>query len=227
MCIIVVQPIGKNISRKTLETCFCNNPDGAGYMFTRDKKLVIKKGYFTFDSFYHNYKIDWIENGGVSPFVLHFRIATHGNIDRLNCHPHRLKENLAFVHNGIFSSVKAIRAKESKSDTLQAAIIFKQLPDNWFYCKSMKILVGDFFKANNSYGAFMDNTGQLFMTDKNSWTKKNKILYSNDSFEDKVWNFMPHTKKDDQHTGPYTADYGDYYDNVYDNYGCFRCSTPD
>lgn len=223
MCIIVVQPIGKSISRKTLETCFYNNPDGTGYMFTRDKKLIIKKGYFTFDSFYHNYKIDWIMNGKLSPFILHFRIATHGNVDRINCHPHQLKENLAFVHNGVFSSVKPIKAKVSKSDTLRAAIIFKQLPDNWFYCKSMKILVEDFFKANSSYGAFMDNTGQLFITDKKSWVKKNKILYSNGSFEDREWNFVPYTEKNSL----YEKCYNDCYDNKPDNYDCFQYSTPD
>lgn len=183
MCIIVIQPIKKDIDRQTLENCFTNNPDGAGYMFTDNKQLIVKKGYFTFDSFYQVYKKDWIMAGDQSPFILHFRIATHGVLDKTNCHPHRLNDNLAFVHNGIFNNVKKLKAKDSKSDTMRAAIIFKQLSPNWFYKQSLRILVKAFFEAENSRGAFMDNHGQYWITDKENWYKKNKIWYSNESFE--------------------------------------------
>lgn len=50
-----------------------------------------------------------------SPFVLHFRIATSGERDELNTHPHKVGDDLYMVHNGIMSSW----AKgEKKSDTV-------------------------------------------------------------------------------------------------------------
>lgn len=177
-----MQPKKKTVSKKRLEICFANNPDGAGYMFSRKGGLVIRKGFFTFDSFYQSYKIDWLDYGNTSDFILHFRIATHGLVDVTNCHPHKLSNKLAFAHNGIFRPVNTIKAADYKSDTMRAAIIFKQLPANWYYKHGLRILVEEFFNSCNSYGAFMDNAGDIWLTNKSEWGQDKKIWFSNDSY---------------------------------------------
>jgi hypothetical protein len=184
MCIIVVQPKKKTISKKRLEACFANNPDGAGYMFSHNRGLVIRKGFFTFDSFYRSYKLDWLDYGKTSYFILHFRIATHGSVDITNCHPHKLSNRLAFVHNGIFRVANTIKAADHKSDTMRAAIIFKQLPADWYYKRGLRILVEEFFNSCNSYGAFMNDVGDIWLTNKADWKQDKKIWFSNDSYMD-------------------------------------------
>lgn len=187
MCIIVVQPTGKSIPRERLKNCFDNNADGAGYMYVENRVLKIRKGFFTFDSFYQAYKLDHVVYGISSPFILHFRIATHGNVDRTNCHPHSLNKNLAFAHNGIFHNVSDIEAKKSKSDSMRAAIIFKQLPIDWFYKKGLRVLVETFFNEAQSFGAFLDNQKQVWLTDKKSWVKNRGIYYSNETYDYTPW----------------------------------------
>ena len=73
MCIAIYKPEGHLIPQETLERCFNANPDGAGYMFHKNDKLYIKKGFFTFKEFWSSYKRDKSKQT-----VIHFRIKTHG-----------------------------------------------------------------------------------------------------------------------------------------------------
>lgn len=109
MCIIIAKQKGLAITKEILQNCFNNNPDGTGFCVEVDGKLLINKGYFTFDDFYTAYQP--YEN---EKTLIHFRIKTHGKIDEDNCHPFRVSDNIAFVHNGIISNVKA---NNDKSDT--------------------------------------------------------------------------------------------------------------
>src|SRR3990167_8960546 len=114
MCIAIAKQAGLAIQENILKTCFENNPDGAGFCVEVDGKLIINKGYFTFEDFYTAYQPYEYKKA-----LLHFRIRTHGDIDTDNCHPFVISDNLAFVHNGI---INAVHAKGSESDT----IIFNQ-----------------------------------------------------------------------------------------------------
>ena len=109
MCIAIMKSENKKISKTTLQRCYESNPDGAGFMFAADKKLTVKKGYFTFKEFYKEYKPH--ENKQV---LLHFRIKTHGPIDKDNCHPFLVNSGLGFIHNGIISGY----GDNKQSDTI-------------------------------------------------------------------------------------------------------------
>ena len=219
MCIIVVQPKNKKISRTTLEICYANNPDGAGYMFSYNGRLFVRKGFFTFDSFYQAYKLDHIDNGTHSTFVLHFRIATHGLLDKNNCHPHRISNSLAFAHNGIFNRVKHIQAKKTKSDSIRAGIIFKQLPADWYKLKGLRLLVEDFFINNNSYGAFLDGSGEVWLTDKKNWQKNRGIFYSNSTYCDKMYFSLHEYKTPTNRDNIQKDEYNDSWDEYAATYG--------
>jgi predicted glutamine amidotransferase len=71
-------------------------------IYTNNGQIKVFKEMTNFDRFYKEYAKQRKANKG-SNFVLHFRIATSGKIDKTNCHPFAVNKNLAFVHNGIIS----------------------------------------------------------------------------------------------------------------------------
>ena len=89
MCIIAIKNKGIELpSEQILETMFKNNSDGAGFMYAVDNKLIIQKGYMTFRSFMSalkklEQKYDLTE----IPLVMHFRIATSGQVDSRDLSP--------------------------------------------------------------------------------------------------------------------------------------------
>lgn len=120
MCVIVYKPIGKRLpSKSILKKCFERNPDGAGYMLPLNDKVVIHKGFMTFNDFKKDIerfikdnKINVVE----TPIVLHFRITTQGGVQAELCHPYPIcrdydemrkletTADMALCHNGIISS---------------------------------------------------------------------------------------------------------------------------
>lgn len=115
MCVILVKERGIELPTKdVLESCWKRNPDGAGFMFNDCDKVVIMKGFMTFDEFYlrlqtANEFYHLKEKG----LVIHFRIATSGLKDKGNCHPYPISNDnldlresfitteLGIAHNGI------------------------------------------------------------------------------------------------------------------------------
>ena len=110
MCIAIMKSANKKISKSTLRRCYDANPDGAGFMYAEDKQLVVKKGYFTFKEFYKEYKPH-----GDKQVLIHFRIKTHGPINKDNCHPFLVNSGLGFIHNGIITGY----GSNTKSDTIE------------------------------------------------------------------------------------------------------------
>ena len=52
MCIIVVKDKNKPLPKlEYLKNCFENNPDGMGFMYLKNNKVIIDKGYMTYKSF--------------------------------------------------------------------------------------------------------------------------------------------------------------------------------
>lgn len=118
MCVILVKEKGIELpTKKVLKCCWERNPDGAGFMFNDYDKVVIMKGFMTFEEFYlrlqtANEFYHLKEKG----LVIHFRIATSGLKDKGNCHPYPISNDnldlrksfitteLGIAHNGIIRS---------------------------------------------------------------------------------------------------------------------------
>lgn len=115
MCVILVKERGIELPTKgVLESCWKRNPDGAGFMFNNSNKVVIMKGFMTFEEFYLRLQTAnefyHLKEKGV---VIHFRIATSGLKDKGNCHPYPISNDnldlrksfilteLGIAHNGI------------------------------------------------------------------------------------------------------------------------------
>ena len=128
MCIIVYKPKKKTIDDRFMEhmkSCEAHNPDGFGYMYPENGKVVIRKGFFTWPVI--EKELRKLMDKKVN-MVFHFRLATHGTINRQNCHPfpisgevkHLLSVkgewDMGAVHNGIITWCSPIK-KSTLSDS--------------------------------------------------------------------------------------------------------------
>ena len=177
MCIAIMKSENKKISKTTLQRCYESNPDGAGFMFAADKKLTVKKGYFTFKEFYKEYKPH--ENKQV---LLHFRIKTHGPIDKNNCHPFLVNSGLGFIHNGIISGY----GDNKQSDTIDfnksilQKIVSKHGNMGLFDDPMVELIEN---VIGYSKLVFLDRHGnyRIMNEDKGHWN--NGVWYSNNSYK--------------------------------------------
>ena len=177
MCIAIMKSENKKISKATLQRCYESNPDGAGFMFAANKELTVKKGYFTFKEFYKEYKPH--ENKQV---LLHFRIKTHGPIDKNNCHPFLVNSGLGFIHNGIISGY----GDNKQSDTIDfnksilQKIVSKHGNMGLFDDPMVELIEN---VIGYSKLVFLDRHGnyRIMNEDKGHWN--NGVWYSNNSYK--------------------------------------------
>ena len=112
MCVICIKPENTKFpTEDRMRDMFASNPDGAGFMFVRNKKVIIRKGFMKFKHFMKALRQEEVEDKDI--VVMHFRIATAGSVSGKNCHPfpiaesltelraQRLETDLAMAHNGI------------------------------------------------------------------------------------------------------------------------------
>lgn len=151
MCIIVYKPENVEMpSAEILATCFEINNDGAGYMFVKDDKVHINKGFSTFEDFYKSLMRDY--RNYKSPYVIHFRIKTHGANDQTNTHPFVVSKNMAdllelktdcdmgLAHNGMFS-LPSQEISTSYSDTMYfVRDYFSHLAKSYQYYKNNDLI---------------------------------------------------------------------------------------
>jgi len=110
MCVAIIKPKGsKRPTKETLKRCWTANPDGGGFAVISDNKILIKKGFMDFDSYWQEVKK--IPKNKYA--VLHMRIATSGGITPQNTHPFPISDNpqdlkqltlisdTLVVHNGV------------------------------------------------------------------------------------------------------------------------------
>ena len=126
MCIIAIK--NKNIKMwddSIIKVMFKNNPDGAGFMYAKNGKVYINKGFMKVEHFLVALKKNDLTT---YPVVLHFRIGTHGGNTKGNTHPFPLTckipllqkthvvTDVGIVHNGIINS---IIPRKKISDTME------------------------------------------------------------------------------------------------------------
>lgn len=133
MCIIVFddRAPGKRLDRDVLKRCQETNPHGMGVMWSNLRHLKVWHSMDDFDGIWQRYCS--ARNAGY-PVAVHFRVTTHGESSVENCHPFIVEPGeVAFMHNGTFTSVLRHLPKDSKlSDTAYFnEHILKLLPVDW------------------------------------------------------------------------------------------------
>lgn len=215
MCIIIAKDkIGRLPSETELKNAFEYNNNGAGFMYVNNGKVIIDKGYMTFESFYKRYKelLNKYNNFKNKSLVIHCRIGTSGKNNKGNTHPYPITndtkllktrhiENLdiGIVHNGIIRGYGTATGLNDTQEYITKLIY--PLYEHWkdFYKnEDMLYQIGE---ATNSKFAILDNTDTIY--------------YIGDFINDNGLNFSNETyKKYTYHS--YGFDYNSYwYDRLY------------
>ena len=100
---IAWKPKKIKIPEEHLLNGFMENPDGCGFMYPKEGKLVIEKPFYKYDDFIKRYKkaIKELHN---PPVVIHFRTRASGAINDTNTMPlYVKKDKLGVCHNGVIS----------------------------------------------------------------------------------------------------------------------------
>lgn len=193
MCIIVVKPAGVKLpAMNTLENCWYNNNDGAGFMYATGGTVHIEKGFMSLKDFKAALKrlkksID-VTN---TPMVLHFRITTHGGTSPGNTHPFPVSEKLPLLtmtksktplgvaHNGI---IDITPSKKDISDTMEYIINqlapLYQLKKDFYRRPAGKKLIYNFIKSKM---VFLDGNGRIETI--GDFITEDGVLYSNSSYK--------------------------------------------
>ena len=183
MCIAILSPKGTQLSKETLNICWLNNYNGAGFAYNDDSgKLHTVKEMENFDKFYDKYEAIRTKFPN-STMLIHFRISTHGVINRTNCHPFKVNKDLAFIHNGV---IRDVEDDKKYSDTnMFNRTILRMLPGlniSMLTSKGMKKLMGEFIGYSKLVFMDSDNNYAIINEQKGHWGEDG-IWYSNDSYK--------------------------------------------
>ncbi|MBF84402.1 MAG: hypothetical protein CL489_07975 [Acidobacteria bacterium] len=117
-----------------------------------------------------------------APAVLHWRWATHGEMNEKNTHPHRLSPNWAFCHNGILSQT----VSKKRSDTVMFAKTFlgpitdqlKPLLKNDKWIESLGHLIG------TNKLTFLNKDGEYYIVNEalGTWSATYNCWFSNNRY---------------------------------------------
>ena len=177
MCVAVLKPKDSSIDDKTLEKCWESNPDGGGFMYVNNDKIIIRK---ELDSF-KKYKTLYRKHESLidTDFILHFRIATSGLIDVANTHPHKVNDDVYMVHNGVIDRCADVNSKIS--DTMKFCKFISNLPNNFTGNKSMIELITGYIGTDKMI--FLNRNGDIKIVNENKGIWKNGNWYSNGNWE--------------------------------------------
>lgn len=188
MCIAIVTKPGAVVSDANIRAAASSNRDGGGMAFIRDGKVVIEKGFMKVDDFLAKYKE--VQEEGLhldNPMLIHFRIATTGEVGPANCHPFKVgvaDGDAALVHNGSFYSG---RNSAEKSDT---RVVAERVGHKFLYEPTLfaKQAIGKQL-GNYNKVALLYNTGDYIIIneDQGSWNDDKTIWYSNSWFAGRAY----------------------------------------
>ena len=127
MCIICASPAGvRQPTDSQIKTMFAHNPHGAGYMYARDGKVIIHKGFMNLNDFLTSVHSEHFT--AEDSVVYHFRISTQAGVCPEMTHPFPLSNHLGHMkaldlscpigvaHNGIIP-LTTDRTQHEYSDT--------------------------------------------------------------------------------------------------------------
>lgn len=201
MCIIVAVPAGVEIpSDEVLRECFESNPDGAGFMYSDGKRVRIRKGFMTWDEF--KSALDAELDAGLifkeSAVVLHFRIATHGKVKPMCCHPFPVSDEPSdlratsidarwgIAHNGV---IHGMETNKSWSDSMDfvAGVVTPLARMNSAFMHSEDAIELLETACQGSRLAIVDNAGDLALVGR--FVEDGGVFYSNTSYLPTRWNY--------------------------------------
>lgn len=193
MCVICVSPYGvQQPSKRAITNMYTYNHHGAGYMYVRDGHVVIHKGFDSLADYLDAIASENFTSDDVVAY--HFRIATQARRHEM-CHPFPLTDDEAelqawdtiaefgVAHNGIIS--KTSNGNPLLSDT--ALYIRDYLAPR---IKTEDDITDELLdeierETDTSKIVILSGSGRAWLTGK--WIYDRGLLYSNDSYQDRVY----------------------------------------
>ena len=191
MCIICVSRSGiRQPTVSSIRSMFKNNPHGAGFMYARDGKVHISKGYMDVDEY-----IEAVERANFTAadsVVYHFRISTQAGVGPAMTHPFPLSNQLEHMkalevtcpcgvaHNGVIM----LTTDPSNHEYSDTAIFIVDYLSGIIKCgydlRDQETLDYIFHLARSKF-AIMDGTG--YVATIGTFINNRGLLFSNDSFQ--------------------------------------------
>lgn len=233
MCVIVAKTKKASLPKlEHLKNCFNYNADGCGFMYVKNNKVIIDKGYMNYADFEKRYKKLCKENNDFKNknLIIHFRIGTSAENTKEHTHPYPLTNNkkelhklkteckVGIVHNGIIADYTP---KTKQTNDTQEFIINYLYPlyknYNEFY--KNKYITDGIQTITNSKFVILDNNDNMTMI--GDFINEKKVYYSNNTYKTtysyKWYNYESDYKQ-------YEKDFYNYKDNI-KNYGLYYYDT--
>ena len=197
MCIICVSPARtRQPSISQIKTMFLNNPHGAGYMFAREGRVHIHKGFMDIDSFLSAVKAENFT--AKDSVVYHFRISTQAGVNPEMTHPFPLSNRLLHMkaldvecpcgvaHNGIIRLTSDPSQREYSDTALFITRYMAQMVHGLDDLKDAQLL-NRIERLAGSKLAIMDGSG--YIATIGHFINERGLLFSNDSYQELRWRY--------------------------------------
>ena len=197
MCIICVSPARtRQPSISQIKMMFMNNPHGAGYMFVREGRVHIHKGFMDIDSFLSAIKAEHFT--AKDSVVYHFRISTQAGVNPEMTHPFPLSNRLPIMkaldvecpcgvaHNGIIRLTSDTSQREYSDTALFITRYMAQMVHGLDDLKDAQLL-NRIERLAGSKLAIMDGSG--YIATIGHFINERGLLFSNDSYQELRWRY--------------------------------------
>lgn len=174
MCIAIINALG-TLDETTFHNCWESNPHGGGLAYVDDGQVKILKEMDSVSHLYRQYSD--IRKYNKLPMIIHFRVATSGDVDENNCHPFEVMPGLVMAHNGI---IEHVDTDPQTSDT-RAFIsqVLSKLPEDFLLNVGIRALIRGFIDSSrlvflNKYGVY-----DIINEHMGHWDKQRLNWFSN------------------------------------------------
>ena len=190
MCIICVSPQGvRQPDTQTIRTMFLRNPHGAGYMYARNGRVHIRKGFMNLTALSNALKAEKFTDN--DPVVYHFRISTQAGINPQMTHPFPLSNQAehmkaldvdcrcGIAHNGIIDITTDPRNREYSDTAIFITDYLTRIirrPSDLKDERRLELI----FRLAQSKFAIMDGRGYIATVGR--FVNEDGLLYSNLSY---------------------------------------------
>jgi predicted glutamine amidotransferase len=189
MCILIMRRHDSVImTDAALKNCWDNNDDGCGFSYVNTDHLGVNRikthKYMAFEPFLT--KLRRCE--AIAPesnFLIHFRIATSGELSTHNQHPFVVNEDCVMGHNGVLHKARKDPTKKDNDTRMFIKDTLQNLPDNWDENPVILELIESYIGTNKLAFLYSDNQYMILNDDLGSW--EDGIWYSNNSHKRKKY----------------------------------------
>jgi hypothetical protein len=172
MCLIIASQQGILPTTEQIGSAALANPDGWGIAYATNGRIETYKGFDLAKL------IAYLPRVAGLPYILHFRIATHGEISVANCHPFKVSRHLYMAHNGMLN-IPTI--DPTRSDSWHYARLLRgTLADGnpaWWDNAVMDTLGRDIGEGNKM--AFLRSDGAVLIANRKRGIEFNGMWLSN------------------------------------------------